>query len=229
MADKRMIARSIVQSKRFLVMSLGAQALYLQLVIQADNDGVVEAFPVMRMCGAQLGDLDNLIRQGFVRWLIEDDVVVVLSDFQFMNLLKNFEKYPPGRYIQSLYEIYPELVRRDVNGNLPLLLQEYSGSTPGVIPENSLNTPPNKDNKDSGEEINTVQDRASYPQASSLTDGEIIALAMTLGVSSHTISALIGQYGVGIVEEQLSLMSRQRTTISRPDDWLTKACQQGWH
>ena len=52
MAERRMFARSIIGSARFLRMPPTSRLLYYDLGMQADDDGVVEAFAVMRTTGA---------------------------------------------------------------------------------------------------------------------------------------------------------------------------------
>lgn len=74
MADRRMFSKRITNSARFLRMSNSAQALYLHIGMAADDDGVVEAYPIMQMVGASEADLDLLAEKGFVKVL--NDVVV---------------------------------------------------------------------------------------------------------------------------------------------------------
>jgi hypothetical protein len=53
MADKRMFAKSIIDSDPFLDMPLSAQALYFHLAMRADDDGVIDSpNKIRRMAGA---------------------------------------------------------------------------------------------------------------------------------------------------------------------------------
>ena len=52
MGNRRMISKTVTQTQRFLRLPLEAQALYFHLIQNSDDDGVVEAFPVVRMIGA---------------------------------------------------------------------------------------------------------------------------------------------------------------------------------
>ena len=52
MAERRMFAKSVTQSARFLTLPAAARLLYYDLGMAADDDGVVEAFMVLRMTGA---------------------------------------------------------------------------------------------------------------------------------------------------------------------------------
>ena len=51
MGNRRMISKTVTQTQRFLRLPLEAQALYFHLIQNSDDDGVVEAFPVVRMIG----------------------------------------------------------------------------------------------------------------------------------------------------------------------------------
>ena len=67
-----MISRKIVDSARFLKMPATSQNLYFHLIVNADDDGVVEAYPVINMCKANEDDLRVLVGKGFVTVLDED-------------------------------------------------------------------------------------------------------------------------------------------------------------
>lgn len=66
MAERRMFAKSVIGSARFLRMPPTSRLLYYDLGMQADDDGVVEAFSVMRTTGATEDDLKVLASKGFV-------------------------------------------------------------------------------------------------------------------------------------------------------------------
>ena len=48
MANRRMFSKGICTASKFLKMPTDAQNLYFHLNLNADDDGVVEAFNVMR-------------------------------------------------------------------------------------------------------------------------------------------------------------------------------------
>lgn len=81
MANRRMFSKSVVESGRFLKMSISARALYFHLGINADTEGFVEAFKVMRIAGTTAADLHELISQRFVTLLDENDMVAYMGDF----------------------------------------------------------------------------------------------------------------------------------------------------
>ena len=57
MATRRMFSARITESTRFIKMPVSTQALYFHLGLRADDDGVVEAYPVMTTIGASEDDL----------------------------------------------------------------------------------------------------------------------------------------------------------------------------
>ena len=69
MANRRMFSTRITESARFLKMPSSSQNLYFHLGMKADDDGVVEAYPVMRMINSTEDDLRVLVGKGFVTLL----------------------------------------------------------------------------------------------------------------------------------------------------------------
>lgn len=81
MAERRMFAKSIISSARFLRMPAASRLLYYDLGMDADDDGVVEAYTVMRKTGANDDDLQILVSKGFVR-VLNDDLVSLILDWK---------------------------------------------------------------------------------------------------------------------------------------------------
>lgn len=96
MAERRMFSRSVVTSDAFLDLSLGAQALYLQLAMQADDDGII-ANPrrIERMLGTGGGAREELLGCGFLLPL--DGGLVAITHWRVQNLLRR-DRYKPTRY-----------------------------------------------------------------------------------------------------------------------------------
>ena len=79
MAERRMLSIKITSSARFLRMSHASQALYMHLMMNADDDGVVEAFSIMRLAAATEENLQELADRKFIRILNEDLVAHILD------------------------------------------------------------------------------------------------------------------------------------------------------
>ena len=95
-AERRMFAKTITGSARFLTMPASARLLYYDLGMAADDDGVVEAFGVLRLTGASEDDLHLLADRGFIR-LLTGDLVASITDWKRNNLIKK-DRYTPSLY-----------------------------------------------------------------------------------------------------------------------------------
>lgn len=97
MAERRMFAKSVIGSARFLRMPATSRLLYYDLGMDADDDGVVEAFSVMRKTGATEDDLRVLASKGFVR-VMNEDLVSYILDWNTNNQIRK------DRYHESVYK-----------------------------------------------------------------------------------------------------------------------------
>lgn len=102
MAERRMLSKKIFQSRKFLMMPFEAQALYTHLILSSDDDGVVEAFPIVRMIGAKEDSLGLLVVKKFILPL-NDDMVYFITDFEEQNKIRA-DRVQPSRYRNLLLE-----------------------------------------------------------------------------------------------------------------------------
>lgn len=120
-ANRRMLSNRIVNSAKFLQMPNESQLLYFHLVLKADDDGVVESYPVIRLLGLPPDNLKVLVAKDFIKRLNAEEVIVIT------NWLEH-NKIRADRKIDSIYkpllnEIYPEIftitakARSDVTDN----------------------------------------------------------------------------------------------------------------
>ena len=96
MAERRMFARAITGSAKFLRMPATSRLLYYDLGMDADDDGCVEAFGVIRKTGATEDDLKVLVSKGFVQ-VINDDLVTHILHWNINNHIRK-DRYHPGIY-----------------------------------------------------------------------------------------------------------------------------------
>ena len=83
-AERRMIARSLVESDAFLDISLEAQYLYVHLVVNADDRGLLErGRAVCRMVGVDTSRIQELENAGFI--LLFDTGVLAIVDWEVQN------------------------------------------------------------------------------------------------------------------------------------------------
>ncbi|MBQ6787408.1 MAG: hypothetical protein IJO85_06775 [Lachnospiraceae bacterium] len=106
MADKRMFARGIVESAKFLKMPPSTQNLYFHLALNADDDGIVEAYSVINLVKANEDDLRILFSKGFVT-ILNEDLVTYIQDWRIHNTLRADRK-KDSIYQQLLLSVLPE-------------------------------------------------------------------------------------------------------------------------
>ena len=102
-----MFSKTITNSARFLKMPQEAQNLYFHLCMNADDDGVVEAFTIMQMLGSSEDVIRNLVGRDFVRPLNADMVSYIL-DWSEHNLIRADRKID-SIYKNLLLRIIPEV------------------------------------------------------------------------------------------------------------------------
>lgn len=127
MAERRMFAKKIVTSARFLRMPNTAQLLYFHLGMQADDDGVVEAFTVLRTSGLTENDLEVLVNRQFVA-ILNDDLVSYITDWKKNNLIRQ------DRYQASIYAKLLQDFLNNENG-LPVVNQRETQVRLGKVSE----------------------------------------------------------------------------------------------
>ena len=95
-AERRMFAKTIIDSDEFLDMPLSAQSLYFHLSMRADDDGFVNSPKrIQRMIGASEDDMKLLIAKSFV--LIFDTGIIVIKHWRINNYIQN-DRYKPTMY-----------------------------------------------------------------------------------------------------------------------------------
>ena len=103
MAERRMFSKSVVNSARFLRMPQTSRLLYYDLGMAADDDGIVEAFTVIRTTGAAEDDLRVLASKGFVI-VLNEDLVSYIADWGTNNQLRK-DRYKPSIYAELLVQL----------------------------------------------------------------------------------------------------------------------------
>ena len=101
-----MFSKRIIGSARFLRMPGSTQALYFHLGMAADDDGIVEAYPIMQMVNASEDDLRLLAAKGFVK-VLNEDLVTYIIDWQENNKIRADRKVN-SIYKDLLLQVMPE-------------------------------------------------------------------------------------------------------------------------
>lgn len=135
MGNRRMISKTVTQTQRFLRLPLEAQALYFHLIQNCDDDGVVEAFPIIRMIGASEDNLGLLVIKQFVKPL-NDEMVYFVVDFHEQNTVRR-DRYTPSIYKDLLEQNAENLITdSDDMAGKPLVNQTETTGKPNISKDN---------------------------------------------------------------------------------------------
>lgn len=96
MAERRMFAKTIIDSDAFLDMPLSTQSLYFHLSMRADDDGFINnPKKIQRMVGCADDDLRVLIAKNFI--IPFESGIVVIKHWRIHNYLRS------DRYKETVY------------------------------------------------------------------------------------------------------------------------------
>lgn len=96
MAERRMFAKTIIDSDAFLDMPLSAQSLYFHLSMRADDDGFINnPKKIQRMIGASDDDCRLLLQKRFL--ITFESGVVVIKHWKIHNYIQK-DRYKPTLY-----------------------------------------------------------------------------------------------------------------------------------
>ena len=99
MAERRMFAKTIIDSDAFLDMPMSTQALYFHLSMRADDDGFINnPKRIQRMIGAGDDDLKLLIAKSFI--IVFESGVVVIKHWKIHNYIQS-DRYKPTVYAEE--------------------------------------------------------------------------------------------------------------------------------
>lgn len=114
MAERRMFAKSIIDSDAFLDMPVTARLLYYDLAMRADDDGFVNSpRKIMRVVGASNDDMNVLLMKKFV--IAFDNGVVVIKHWRIHNYIQK------DRYKPTNYKELKESLELDENGSYRMM------------------------------------------------------------------------------------------------------------
>lgn len=109
MAERRMFAKTIIDSDAFLELPAAAQLLYFHLAMRADDDGFVNKPKfLMRMVGCDEADLQRLADEKFL--IPFESGVVVIKHWKIHNYIRT------DRYKETVYQDEMAQLSEDDNG-----------------------------------------------------------------------------------------------------------------
>lgn len=160
MAERRMFAKTIIDSDAFLDMPLSTQALYFHLSMRADDDGFINnPKKIQRVIGAAEDDLKVLIAKNFI--IPFETGIVVIKHWRIHNYLRN------DRYTETVYQEEKEQLMLKENKAYTLKNEAgYPIGIPSGIPDGyQMDTQYSigKDSKDKDSIDNTKRKRFTPP------------------------------------------------------------------
>lgn len=117
MAERRMFAKTIIDSDAFLDMPLSTQALYFHLSMRADDDGFINnPKKIQRLVGASEDDLKLLIAKNFI--IPFESGIVVIKHWKIHNYIQK------DRYKETVYKEEKALLSVKENSSYTLSATE---------------------------------------------------------------------------------------------------------
>ena len=124
MAERRMFAKTIIDSDAFIEMPTSARLLYFDLGMRGDDDGFINSpKKIMRMTGASDDDMRILITKKFV--IPFENGVVVIKHWKIHNYIRS------DRYTETKYKEQKALLKLDENNS-------YTLDTIGIPSDNQV-------------------------------------------------------------------------------------------
>ena len=108
MAERRMFAKTIIDSDAFLEMPMSARLLYYDLAMRADDDGFINSpRKIMKFVGATKDDMNILILRKFI--IPFDNGVVVIKHWRIHNYIRK------DTYNETSYKEEKSMLELDEN------------------------------------------------------------------------------------------------------------------
>lgn len=175
MAERRMFAKTIIDSDAFLELSMASQLLYFHLSMRADDDGFVnKPRSIMNMIGAKNDDMKALLEHKFL--ILFDSGVVVIKHWRIHNYIRK-DTYHETKYKfekSSLYldenDAYSVNVQTAVTA--PLQVRDESVTSPSRVRDESLT----QDRLGNSKDIDRDRDSVGEVKGSAPTPDTPVAL-----------------------------------------------------
>lgn len=139
MAERRMFAKTIIDSDAFLDMPVTARLLYYDLGMRADDDGFVNSpKKIMRVVGASQDDMNILIMRKFI--IPFDSGVVVIKHWKINNYIRK-DVYKETNYKDEKMALFMDennAYSLNNHGSVTGLLQERDEPVTGTATQDRL-------------------------------------------------------------------------------------------
>jgi len=120
MAERRMFAKTIIDSDAFLEMPQSSQNLYFHFAMRADDDGFINnPKSIMRLIGCKDDDANILIAKKFL--IPFESGVVVIKHWKIHNYIRN-DRYNETKYVEEKSQLeYDENNAYRLTKGIPLV------------------------------------------------------------------------------------------------------------
>ena len=233
MAERRMFAKTIIDSDAFLDMPPTTQLLYFHLAMRADDDGFVnKPKSVMRMIGATQGDAELLVNKKFI--IPFESGIVVIKHWKIHNYIRK------DMYHETKYKDEKSLLMLDENSaytkNVTNQLQERN--EPVTNPSTQDRLGKDRLGKDSIDTLSegreeTKQERTDYNGIVNAYNELCPSLPKVKTLSDsrkRAIKSIVKKYGVEQIKEAFKMVEQSDFLTGKKDssswnanfDWIMK-------
>lgn len=223
-----MFSKRIVESTRFLRMPATSQNLYFHLGMLADDDGIVEAYPVMCTTGASEDDLRVLVSKKFVT-VLNQDTVTYINDWLEHNTIRADRK-KDSIYKDLLLEVVPdaEIIepKQSYYSRQKEICQTNDGQTDDKVQKNDSIS------KDKISKGKLSKENIDYQQIADLYNETCVSFPRVTKLSEtrkRAIKARLNQYSVDdfrrmfeLAESSDFLKGKNDRNWSANFDWMIK-------
>ena len=180
MAERRMFAKTIIDSDAFLDMPLSSQSLYFHLSMRADDDGFINnPRKIQRMIGASDDDLRLLIAKNFL--IPFESGIVVIKHWRIHNYIRN-DRYKETTYLE-------EKERLNIKENKAYTLSQNSGETVGIPMVDQMDTQ-DRLGKDRLGKDRLGEDRVDYQQIADMYNDTCVSFSRLTSLSDARKKAI---------------------------------------
>lgn len=220
MAERRMFAKTIIDSDAFIDMPVTARLLYYDLSMRADDDGFVNSpKKIMRMIGASQDDLSILILRKFI--IPFDNGIVVIKHWRIHNYIRK------DTYNKTPYTDEMAMLELDENKAYKLIDDNESTCRGRAVDVQSTQVRLGKDSIGKDREGNICYQKiadmyneicVSYPRLTKLSDARKKAIRARL--NTYTVDDFKKLFEMA--ESSNFLKGNNNNNWSATFDWLIK-------
>jgi len=213
-----MISKTIIEQRKFLILSSDAQALYFFLIANADDDGVVEGYKVLRLTGKSDAVLDELVESNFIK-VLNSDQVVYICDWAEQNRVRKSRKIN-SVYKDILLKVVPDAYisegrdrknenkrcqnvqpvgRQKVSSVTTKQSQKVSNGRHSIVEDSIVKDNKEKDNLEQGNQVKFILDKEYLTTA----DYEELCMSFSKEIADEQINKVLNKPYHGCLNKRI--------------------------